>query len=80
MKAPRDKSWQEVVRALGRFGYQIVRQSGSHIRLTTSQNGEHHVTVPAHNPIRVGTLNAIVRDVARHFGKSLSEMMESLFG
>ena len=44
------------------------------------RNGEHHVTVPAHNPVRVGTLNAIVREVARHFGMSPSEMMGALFG
>jgi predicted RNA binding protein YcfA (HicA-like mRNA interferase family) len=69
-----------VVRALSRFGYQVVRQTGSHVRLTTQQNGEDHVTVPAHKPIRVGTLNAIVGHVARHFGKTLSEMMDELFG
>jgi predicted RNA binding protein YcfA (HicA-like mRNA interferase family) len=80
VKTPRDKSWQEIVQALGQFGYEIVRQSGSHIRLTTHQNGEDHVTVPAHNPVRVGTLNAIVRDVARHFGMSPLDMMEALFG
>ena len=80
MRTPRDKSWQEVVRALSRFGYQVVRQTGSHVRLTTQQKGEDHVTVPAHNPVRVGTLNAIVGHVARHFGKTLPEMMDELFG
>lgn len=80
MKTPRDKSAQEVVRALARFGYYVVRQSGSHIRLTTQLSGQDHVTVPAHNPVRVGTLNHIVAGVARHFGRSLPDMMEALFG
>jgi predicted RNA binding protein YcfA (HicA-like mRNA interferase family) len=30
MKTPRDLSWWDVVKALSRFGYTIVRQKGSH--------------------------------------------------
>jgi predicted RNA binding protein YcfA (HicA-like mRNA interferase family) len=43
------------------------RQTGSHIRLT-KQNGQHHTTVPQHNPLRIGTLSAILNSVAAHLG------------
>jgi predicted RNA binding protein YcfA (HicA-like mRNA interferase family) len=80
MKTPRDLSWRDAVKALSRFGYVVVRQKGSHIRLTTQQGGEDHLAVPAHDPVRVGTLEAIVAKAALHFHKSKSEMMEELFG
>lgn len=80
MKTPRDLSWQDVVRALARRGYAVVRRRGSHIRLTTSLGGTHHLSVPAHDPIRVGTLEGIVTEAAQHFGTTKNELMEELFG
>lgn len=46
MKLPRDLSSDELVKALARLGYEVNRQAGSHIRLTTQRDGEHHVTIP----------------------------------
>ncbi|MBW4503073.1 MAG: type II toxin-antitoxin system HicA family toxin [Scytonema hyalinum WJT4-NPBG1] len=80
MKLPRDLSGRELVKALARLGYEVSHQTGSHIRLTTLRNGEHHVTVPAHDPIKIGTLNAILRDVADHAGLIREELLELLFG
>ena len=48
--------------ALGRIGYVVTRQTGSHLRLSCLELVEHHLTVPDHDPIRVGTLAAILRD------------------
>ncbi len=79
MKLPRDLSGQELVNALARLGYEASRQTGSHIRLTTQRNGEHHITIPAHDPIKIGTLNAILRDIADHAGLSREELLEELF-
>ena len=79
MKFPRDLSGRELVKALARLGYEVSHQTGSHIRLTTLRNGEHHVTVPAHDPIKIGTLNAILRDVAEHAGLIREELLELLF-
>jgi predicted RNA binding protein YcfA (HicA-like mRNA interferase family) len=64
MRLPRDLSGADLIRALQSYGYEETRQTGSHIRLTTTVGGEHHVTVPRHDPLRVGTLNAILSDVA----------------
>ncbi|WP_460194630.1 type II toxin-antitoxin system HicA family toxin [Thermosynechococcus sp. FA-CM-4201] len=42
MKLPRDITGTELASTLKQLGYEIVRQTGSHIRLTTQQGGEHH--------------------------------------
>ena len=75
MKLPRDVSGEALAKALKVFGYQVTRQSGSHLRLTTMQSGEHHVTVPRHDPLRVGTLAAILDDVATHAGLTREDVL-----
>jgi predicted RNA binding protein YcfA (HicA-like mRNA interferase family) len=68
MRLPRDLSGADLARALRVLGYRIARQAGNHLRLTTRDGGEHHVTVPRHDPLRVGTLASILADGAAHFG------------
>jgi predicted RNA binding protein YcfA (HicA-like mRNA interferase family) len=80
MRIPRDLGGDELIVLLRKYGYSITRQTGSHIRLTTQQGGEHHVTIPRHNLLRIGTLNSIVKDVADHLGMSRDELATSLFG
>jgi predicted RNA binding protein YcfA (HicA-like mRNA interferase family) len=79
MKVPRDLSGADLARALRALGYQVTRQTGSHMRLTTLVHGEHHVTVPAHNPLKLGTLSGILRDVGEHTGLSRDELLDELF-
>lgn len=79
MRLPRDISGRELVAALRRVGYLVTRQTGSHIRLTRSADVEHHVTVPDHSPIKLGTLNGILRDVAEHVGMTRDELLDHLF-
>ena len=59
MRIPKDITGTELIKLLKPFGYEIVRQSGSHIRIKTLQNGEHAATIPNHNPLKIGTLNNI---------------------
>ena len=80
MRLPRDLGGDELAALLERLGYEVTRQSGSHMRLTTTQEGQHHDTIPRHGSLRVGTLSAILRDVAEHFGMPRQELMETLFG
>jgi predicted RNA binding protein YcfA (HicA-like mRNA interferase family) len=80
MKLPRDISGQELAKALAKLGYRVTRQRSSHIRLTTQQNGEHHTTIPDHNPVKIGTLSGILSDVAEHFGITRDELLTRLFG
>jgi predicted RNA binding protein YcfA (HicA-like mRNA interferase family) len=79
VKIPRDISGQDLIRCLRKLGYAPTRQSGSHIRLTTQANGEHHITIPNHNPIKIGTLSAILSDIADHFGKSKDGILREIF-
>jgi len=80
MKLPRDISGQKLINAIKPLGYKVVRQVGSHIRLTTLQNGEHHITVPNHDPIKAGTFSDIIGDIATHFNKSKEEIVYLLWG
>ena len=50
------------------------------MRLTTVENGEHHLTIPDHEALRVGTLGAIVSEVASHHGMERDALVERLFG
>jgi hypothetical protein len=50
------------------------------MRLTTQQGGEHHVTIPDHASLRVGTLAGIVADVAAHLKIQRSAFTAELFG
>jgi predicted RNA binding protein YcfA (HicA-like mRNA interferase family) len=79
MKLPRDLSGDELAKFLKQFGYQITRQTGSHLRLTTQEKGQHHVTIPRHSPLRTGTLAGILADVAGHFELSREEIIQQLF-
>jgi len=79
VRLPRDLSGRELAAALARLGYSVDRQTGSHIRLTTQRHGEHHVTVPHHGSIKLGTLAGVLRDVAEHFGLSRDELLRRLF-
>ena len=78
MKLPRDLSGDELVKALSRFGYKITRQTGSHIRLVTLKNGEHHVTIPKHKPLKVGTLNSILKEIADHLEMERDDLINKL--
>ncbi len=80
MKLPRDVSGADLANRLGRLGYTITRQTGSHLRLSTSERDQHHVTIPNHDPLKVGTLAAILNDVAAHLEISRSQLIQRLFG
>jgi predicted RNA binding protein YcfA (HicA-like mRNA interferase family) len=47
MRLPRDVSGGELVKLLGRLGYRVTRQTGSHIRLTCDLPESHHVRAGA---------------------------------
>lgn len=78
MKLPRDVAAAELIRALGRIGYTVSRQSGSHVRLTLDEAPQHHVTVPAHSPLKAGTLSAILAEVAQRLGCDRAALLQRL--
>jgi predicted RNA binding protein YcfA (HicA-like mRNA interferase family) len=78
VKLPRDVSGLALIKALRKLGYASPRQKGSHIRITTQENGEHHEVIPNHNPIKVGTLHGIRRSIAAHHQLTMDELLERL--
>lgn len=80
MKLPRDLTGAELAKALGKLGYQVTRQTGSHLRLTADAPTQHHVTIPAHDPLKLGTLAAILGQVAEHLQIDRDALTQRLFG
>ncbi len=80
MRLPRDVSGEELARLLEGSGYRVTRQTGIHLRLTRRGNGEHHITIPRHGSLKVGTLSAILKDIAQHLDVSKTDLIRSLWG
>lgn len=79
MKIPRDISGKQLAGDLKKYGYEITRISGSHMRLTTSRISEHHITIPVHKPLRVGTISSILKEIAEHFNISKDDLIKELW-
>lgn len=79
MRLPRDLSGRALAAALSRLGYEVTRQTGSHLRVTRRAPQEHHVTIPDHDVLEVGTLTAILRDIAQSNALSRDELVRLLF-
>ena len=82
MRMPRNLSGAELASLLERrYRYVLVRQRGSHLRLESDYMGSpHRISVPRHNPMRTGTLNRILNDVAEYLEVEREELMRELFG
>ncbi|MGA7885679.1 MAG: type II toxin-antitoxin system HicA family toxin [Acidobacteriaceae bacterium] len=79
MKLPRDLSGRRLTAILcPDWGYVQVHQTGSHIILQTEIPSHHRIAVPAHAVLRIGTLNAILRDVAAHKGIDREVILRSV--
>ena len=80
MKLPRDMGGEELAALLGRYGYKTTRQTGSHMRLTSTSKGfEHHITIPRHKPLRVGILSSIVNEIAAYLEIERQKLIKELF-
>jgi len=79
MKVPRDLSGARLIKVLCRdWGYRQLNQEGSHVILQTDTPGHQRMSVPNHNPLRVGTLNGILKAVANHKGVDRQAVLDSL--
>jgi predicted RNA binding protein YcfA (HicA-like mRNA interferase family) len=79
MRLPRDLSGLDLAKALSRVGYRVTRQTGSHLRLTSDGPPQHHVTIPAHDPLKLGTLAAVLAEVASNLTTTREELAKRLF-
>lgn len=81
MKLPRNLGGKKLATLLSNYGYQVTRQTGSHIRLTSNLKGiEHHITIPQHKPLRIGTLSNILSEIADYLDIESNKLAEELFG
>jgi len=68
-------SGDDLIKALKKFGYESVRQEGSHVRLRHSTESQRHpLTVPRHKALKPGLLRRILRDARI----SLQELVDVL--
>ncbi len=80
-RLPRDIDGQRLILLLQKLKYSVVRQTGSHTRLTcNTEFAEHHITVPLHSPLKIGTLNSILNDIADFHSLSKDQLVLILFG
>jgi predicted RNA binding protein YcfA (HicA-like mRNA interferase family) len=81
LKLPRDLGGFELSKLLRRYGYEVTRQSGSHLRLTSDIRGtQHHITIPAHKGLKLGTLANILLEVSVYLGLPRADLERELFG
>lgn len=79
MRTPRHLSGTDLADVLCRYyGCKRVHQVGSHIILETESPGHHRIAIPNHNPLRIGTLNSILRAVAAAQGIEKKEILRLL--
>lgn len=67
-------SGRKVAKALLLFGYDFDHQTGSHIILRQKEYPHRRITVPNHQVIAKGTLNAIMKQA----GLTREELLDSL--
>ena len=78
MKLPRGVSADRLIRALERLGYIVIRQKGSHIRLFHEAAPTHSISVPLHNPLKIGAFHGILAEVARAQSISIQDILDLL--
>lgn len=53
-------SGKETIKRLMKFGYSVVRQRGSHVRMHAT--GKPPITIPLHKELKLGLLRQIIKD------------------
>jgi predicted RNA binding protein YcfA (HicA-like mRNA interferase family) len=78
MKLPRGVSADRLIRALERLGYAVIRQKGSHVRLFHEAAPTHSISVPLHDPLKIGTFHGILVEVAQALSISIHDILDLL--
>jgi predicted RNA binding protein YcfA (HicA-like mRNA interferase family) len=78
VKLPRGVSGERLIQVLSGLGYVVIRQKGSHVRLMHPGPPEHKISVPLHNPLKTGTLHAILAEVAQMRSVMIGSIIEQL--
>jgi len=68
-------SGEDVIKALHKVGFRVVRQKGSHVRMEKkTEKGTIKVTIPLHPTLKKGTLRIILKQA----GLSIEEFVKLL--
>ncbi|HON72443.1 MAG TPA: type II toxin-antitoxin system HicA family toxin [bacterium] len=79
-RIPKNISGKEFAKLLVKYRYKILRETGSHLRLTSDFMGySHNITIPDHSNLKVGTLNNILKDIAEYLNIPKEKLIEALF-
>ena len=78
MKLPRGVSAARLIHALERLGYAVIRQKGSHVRLFHEAAPTHSISVPLHDPFKIGTFHGILVEVAQAQSVSIQDILDLL--
>ncbi|APV43412.1 hypothetical protein Dform_00047 [Dehalogenimonas formicexedens] len=80
MRLPRDVGGQDLARRLSFYGYSITRQTGCHVKLTSTQSGrEHHITLTTGRLLRMATLNNVLAEIAAFTAIEKDALSAALF-
>lgn len=80
-KIPRDLCGKGLAEILKAHGYEITRQTESHMRLSARHGAiEHHITIPAHAPLKIGTLGNMLRELTVAMSTDRETLLRKLFG
>jgi predicted RNA binding protein YcfA (HicA-like mRNA interferase family) len=72
-KIPRNISGRSLIKLLSIYGCSVSRQTGSHIRLISVYMGHDH------DPIKIGTLNSLLKDISEYLHIPKNTLIEELF-
>jgi len=79
VKIPRNLKGSYLANVLCRsWDYVIVHQQGSHIILETQIPQHQRISIPNHNPLRIGTVNSILRAISLHKQVSKQDILDTL--
>ncbi len=71
----RNHEWREIFRVLTKIhGFELKRQKGSHLLLAHSDG--RYVTLPRHDPIKIGTLKSILYQAEITQGQFLQDIQK----
>lgn len=73
MQKLKQLSGKEIVKIFESYGFVLKRIKGSHVRLTlVTKESSHHITIPLHDKLKIGTYDNIVKEFENCFGKEES--------
>ncbi len=76
MRTPGALSGKELIKFLSIYGYTITTQRK---KITIQENGEYHLARSNPSPLKIGTPNGIITQVANHFSVTKNQVFENLY-